>query len=272
MRKAVFTTIAAALAVPAGAAPLFPATPKPGTSHYLYQVVQTINGTTHHGWRTEFDLEASNGAVYAVIRKAAELGDAGWKPIAAVDDTCRAAMHGDRTSLARVKIYPLSEETAKDLGPSFMAACAPGGIFFPLTDILNVAIIPLSPRFRTNELRAVGQSLRYPGFVAAFDRAGEKIRETSSGGAVVLAALEGGRAVIDWRPDLADLDMNEQASKPPVALKGTEHWAFRLEIDRKTGIVERASTSYDDLDLAVVGAPASVPHVRISRSVLIERQ
>jgi hypothetical protein len=262
--------IAIAAALLAASAP-FPAVPAPGTHHYLYEVVETINGARRDGWRTEFDLVASKGTVDAVVRRSARFTAKGWEPVA-VDDSCRAAMHGDRSSLARVQLYPMSQATAKDLGASFLAPCAPAGIFFPLTDILNVAIIPMSPRFRTSELRSVGQSLRYPGFEAAFDRAGEAIRERSNGGAVALAALEPGRAVIDWRPDLADIDLVERANTPPLALKGTEHWAFRVEVDRKTGMLLRASTSYDDLDLTIVGAPASMPHVRIGRSVLIERE
>jgi hypothetical protein len=53
-----------------------------------------------------------------------------------------------------------------------------------------------------------------------------------------------------------------------VTLHGTEHWSFRIILDRRTGALLDAHTLYDDLDLAVVGAPGA-PHVAISRVVTI---
>ena len=72
--------------------------------------------------------------------------------------------------------------------------------------------------------------------------------------------------------DLADLELIERSQTPPMTMKGTEHWAFRLELDRASGAIVRAATTYDDLNLTIVGAPPSVPKVKISRTVLIERQ
>jgi hypothetical protein len=267
---AALAATAAAAAYADGPAPVR-AIPAPGVRHYLYEVIETVNGARHGGWRTEFDFVSSNGAIDAVVRKTSSFNGKIWEPVT-VDDACRAAMHGSADSLARVRLWPLPPEAARKLDSTFLDTCAPAGIFFPLTDILNVAVIPASPSFRTRELRQVGQTLHYEGFEAAFDHAGEAIKETSHGGEVRLAALDPRRAVIDWRPDLADLEMTERAQKPPMTLKGTEHWAFRLELDRASGAIVRAETIYDDLDLAIVGAPPGAPKVKISRSVLIERQ
>ncbi|MDB5694378.1 MAG: hypothetical protein JWO81_3441 [Alphaproteobacteria bacterium] len=270
LRAAILAAFAAT-AAPAGTQPPFRTMPTPGVRHYLYEVIQTINGTTRKGYRTEFDLEAKGGALFATIRTTAELDQGAWKPVLS-DAACRKAMSGTEARLARVQLYPLDPATAHSLGSSFLATCAPPAIFFPLTDILNVAIIPVSSAFRVGELRAVGETLAYPGFEAAFDRSGESIQETTHGGDVRLAALDPRRALIDWRPLPADITTVERSMQPPMTLRGKEHWAFRVEIDRRSGAIERASTSYDDLDLAIVGAPASVPHVRISRSVTIQRQ
>jgi hypothetical protein len=273
MKTTICITLAAAFAATAAhAAEPAPvrAIPAPGVRHYLYEVIETVNGARHDGWRTEFDFVSSNGAIDAVVRKASHFNGKGWEAVA-VDDACRAAMHGSANSLARVRLWPLPAKSARQLGSSFLDTCAPPGIFFPLTDILNVAIIPASPTFRTQELRQVGQSVRYQGFAAASDRAGEGIKETTHGGEMRLAALNPQRVVIDWRPDLADLELTESTQKPPMILKGTEHWAFRLEIDRASGAIARAATTYDDLDLTIVGAPGA-PKIKISRSVLIERQ
>jgi hypothetical protein len=273
LRAAILAALAgtAAAAAPAGPRPAFRTMPTAGVRHYLYEVVQTINGTTRKGYRTEFDLETKGGALFATLRATAELDQSGWKPVA-VDAACRKAMNGGEAGLARLRLYPLDPETAHGLGASFLATCAPPAVFFPLTDILNVVIIPLSGEFHANELRNVGDTHSFPGFTAAFDRAGESIRETTHGGDVRLAAIDSRRAVIDWQPAPADLHMIERGMTPPLTLQGTEHWAFRVELDRRTGAIERASTTYDDLDLKMVGMPDSVPHVRISRTVTIERQ
>jgi hypothetical protein len=258
--------IATMLAAAAGG-PAFRAPPAPGVRHYVYRATETVVGGPVHGYRTEFDLETSGGAIYAIVRKSVVL-DGTWKPVEP-DAACRAAMHGDGTSLARVKLSPLTPDAAKSLGQSFLAMCAPPGIFFPLTDILNVALIPTSERFRAAELKTVGQSLTYPGFEAAFDRSGIGIKETSPGGEISLVSLDPQHAVLDWKPAAADLELVEGANKPPVTLKGTEHFAFRVDVDRKTGAILRAATTYDDLDMKVMGAPDSIPHVRISRTVTI---
>jgi hypothetical protein len=262
---------ASAAAAPAGPRPPFRTMPTPGVRHYLYEVAQTINGTTHKGYRTEFDLEAKGGALVAIVRATAELDNGTWKTVVP-DPVCRKAMNGTETTLARVRLYPIDPKETQKLGASFLAECAPPAIFFPLTDILNVMIIPIPGPFRASELRKVGETLSYPGFDASYDRAGEHLEEAAHGGEMRLAALDPRRAVLDWRPLPADLTLVEKAMQTPTTLQGSEHFAFRVEIDRRTGAIERAATTYDDLDLKIVGAPDNVPHVRISRSVTIERQ
>jgi hypothetical protein len=258
------------LATMLAAAPLSPVyrqIPEPGLHRYVYQATETVVGGPVHGYRTEFDIEYAGGAIYAIIRKASVL-DGSLKPVE-LDAACRAALHGDETRLARVKLSPLSLEAAKTLGDSFLPNCAPAGIFFPLTDILNVVLIP-STHFNATGLKIVGQSLPFPGFEAAFDRAGIAIKETASGGEVSLASVDPDRAVIDWKPAAADLEILEEANKPPVRLRGTEHFAFRVEVDRRTGAIARAVASYDNLDMKVVGAPDSMPDLKITRAVSIE--
>jgi hypothetical protein len=257
-----------ALAAAQSANAVFPAQPKSGTRHYLYQATEKNGDHQTGGYRTEFDLETSGGAIYAIIRKSS-VYDGAWKPVEP-DAKCRAAMHGDSTSLARVKLSPMDPETAKNLGESFLPMCAPPGVFFPLTDILNVAIIPTSDRFHASELRTVGQSLNYPGFDAAFDRSGIGFKETSPGGAIKLSMLDKHSAVLDWQPATADLELIEKANQPPVHLKGTESFAFRVDVDRKTGFINRAAAMFDNLDMKVIGAPDSFPHLHITRMVTID--
>jgi hypothetical protein len=147
-------------------------------------------------------------------------------------------------------------------------------VFFPLTDILNVAVIATSNRFGVEKLKKAGDTAAYPAFTAHFDRADETLTETAHGGEVKLVSLDKRTAVIDWSPAPADLDLTEHpAPAQTVNLKGTEHWAFRLEFDARTGALLRARTTYDDLDLKVKldGVPADkAPRVAITRAVTVE--
>ena len=256
------------LAGAAWADPPFRRAATPGTRHYRYTVVQTIDRNVQRGYRVDFDLASgADGSVDAILLSSEALADGHWTATI-VDPACRTAMHGNAASLARVRLWPLASGTAAHLGNDFLDTCAPGGIFFPLTDILNAVIVPLSPTFGAAALRRQGQSVPYAGFTAAFDRAGESLHEVADGGELRLAALDRRQAVIDWLPVTAMLDLVERAGPSPVTLHGTEHWSFRIVLDRRTGAILDAHTLYDDLDLAVVGVPGA-SHVAISRMVTI---
>ncbi|MFL6727687.1 MAG: hypothetical protein ACJ8FS_14405 [Sphingomicrobium sp.] len=251
--------------------PVYRTAPTPGVRHYVYQVDQTINGTIHKGYRSDFDLETKSGAVFADIRSTAELVNGAWKPVVP-DPGCRKELNGGPASLARLQLYPIDPAKAHDLGASFLALCAPPAVFFPLTDILNVVVIPLGTPFGASKLRKVGDKISFQGFDAGYDRAGEELLEKAHGGETRLVALDFPRATLEWRPLPAELTLVEKTMNPPTTMQGSEHFAFRLDIERKTGAIERATTIFDDLDLKIVGAPDNVPHVRISRTVTIERR
>ena len=275
--RALALSLAASVAVCANAAHAAPSLklmPNPGVTAYRYEVLETVNGAPQQGYRVDYDIEVNRaGEIWAVIRSAQEQpGRDAWRAVAA-DDACRTKMRGDKSALARVKLWPSHAASAKALGSDFLDDCAPPAVFFPLTDIMNVEVIPLSPTFSTPKLHKVGDVAHYDGFTAAFDRTGESLKETAHGGDVTLVALDTQKAVIDWAPLPADLDLIEKHDAQPLHLNGTEHFAFRLEIDQRTGAVVRAHTTYDDLDLLVqmAGVPADkAPRVKISRTVTIE--
>jgi len=258
--------VAALLSVAANRA-IYRRPPSQGLRHYRYESSQMVGGRSANGYRMDFDLEYSGGAVYAIVRNSFTF-DGTWQSVEP-DADCRAAMHGDKDSLARVKLSPLQPDVARSLGAAFLPLCAPPGIFFPVTDILNVALIP-TPHFRATELTQVGQSLPCAGFHAAFDRAGVTMRESSPACEISLVSLDRRNAAVDWKPALADLQLVKNVNGHSVTLAGTEHFAFESVVDRRTGELERARTAYDDLDLKIVGAPDTVPHVRITRTVTIE--
>jgi hypothetical protein len=189
----------------------------------------------------------------------------------AVDPACAAALHAKPGELAEVRLFPLTPEQAK-LGDAFLPNCAPAGVFFPLTDILNVVLIQSSDTFHLRDLKKVGQSASFAGFTTSVDRPEISMTETSTGGSISLAGIEKGRALVDWKPDISKLDLVEKdAGGPgkPFTLSGTEHFAFRVQIDVKTGTLERADTLYDDLDMTVQipGGQGPSPRVAIKRIV-----
>lgn len=276
--RAVLALSLAAAGAGAGSAawaggPPFPVPARPGLHRYTYQVAEIVNGKLQHAYRTGFDLETTAaGATDVIVRTAEESADGKAWTTVPVSDACKAAMRAPPDGIARARLWPLDEAAAKRLGSSFLDECAPGGVFFPLTDILNVVIIPLSPRFRVSALRHKGDTAHYEGFTSTFNRAGEDFSETSHGGDVSLPSLADGKAVIDWNSADADLVIDETSNAQPIRLSGTEHWAFRLTLDARTGALIEAHTPYDSLDLKAhaAGMPegASAP-VKITRTVSI---
>jgi hypothetical protein len=275
MKPICYAVLALSLATTAGAQaadrPPFRTSPLPGLHAYSYEVIETINGKVQAGYRMKFDLETSAaGATDAIVRSAEQLQGGAWQAVTATD-ACKSAMRAPAGGLARVRLWPAAEGVSKGLGSGFLDTCAPAGVFFPLTDILNVAVIPASPTFSVGKLRRAGDHAHYDGFDAEYQRNGESLKETTHGGEVSLVSL-GSQAVIDWAPATAELDLVENAGGQPVHLKGTEHFAFRVTLDTRTGALIEAHTTYDDLDL--VARMANMPEgpgmpQKITRAVAI---
>jgi hypothetical protein len=264
--------IAIAAGLAAGAATRPPRlTPTAGSTLFRYEVRQTMAGEVS-GWRTKYRLQTDGhrGAV-AIVLQSEALDHGAWSPVT-VDPGCRAAMHAGPGELAEVRLSPLSPEAAK-LGDAFLALCAPPGVFNPITDLLNVTLIQTSTSFRIDALRRAGDTAQFAGFSTSLSRPTLEMSETSAGGEITLVGVEEGRALVDWKPTPSRLHLvNRLASGQQVPLDGTEHFAFRLEIDVSTGALRSAHTLYDDLDLtaAVPGVPTNrQPRLKITREVAI---
>ena len=213
--------------------------------------------------------DGQGGAVAMVLQSEA-LDHGTWSPVT-VDAACRSAMHAGPGELAEVRLAPLSQEAAM-LGEAFLAMCAPPGIFNPITDILNVALIQTAKPFRIDALRRPGDTVSFAGFSTSLKRPNLEMSETSDGGEMSLTGVEEGRALVDWKPSPSQLHLvNKLPSGQQIPLDGTEHFAFRLEIDARTGALRSARTLYDDLDLtaAVAGPADRQPRLRITREVAI---
>ncbi len=268
------STLAAASSAAARPAPPWRTPTAAGVRSYRYEGREIAPGSTK-GYRVDFRIRSSAaGAQVAEIIRSATFDGKTWTPVT-IDPPCAVALHARQGELAVIALYPLSAEQAK-LGDAFLARCAPAGVFFPITDILNVALILASDRFHLNDLRQAGQSAAFAGFSTSLDRLGVTMAESSDGGATSLASVDKDRAVVEWKPLPARLDLVERdAAGPgkPVHLSGTERFAFRVVIDARSGALERADTLYDDLDLAVdvAGLPQDkLPHMAIRRTVSIE--
>ncbi len=246
--------------------------PMPGAWTYRYEA-REITGDKVDGYNVDYRLKADrSGRITAVILKA-ETVDGNTVTPAKVDADCAKALGAKPGELAEIQLAPMTAERAK-LGDAFMASCAPKAVFFPITDILNVTLIQASDAFHLASLKAPGDAADFDGFDTSFERLDMRFAETSDGGRVKLADVKDGRALVDWLPTPSRLTIVNGQVPKAVTLYGTEHFAFRLEIDANSGVLEKAYALYDDLDMKVrlLGVPDdSQPVVKLRRSVTIER-
>lgn len=266
--------LAVALASAACATTPF-AAPQPGVAHYVYTEKEVTPGQPDSGYRVAFDFDTKAGpAITAIVTSAEVRSGASYKP-ATIDPACRTALKAGPGEIARIKVYPLSKEESA-MGAAFMATCAPEALFFPLTDIVNVALIVASPQFGADKLKAVGDSRRFGAFSTTIDRPDNAFTASSPGGTTSLTALTPARATLDWEADpMAIVVIHRTPGTPEVKLSGTERFGFRVDVDRRTGALLRAATPSDALDVTVSmpGLPPGVtPRMTVTRDVLIERR
>ena len=256
----------AAIAAPAQAqSPKW--TPEAGTRPYRYVAVQHLPDKSDQGFRMDFTLESDGkGGLVAVVLRAEHGKPDAWEA-AEVDDACRTALHARPGELARITLAPVAPAVAASLDENFMAKCAPQDIFSPMTDILNVAQVQFAPHFGLAQLAKAGDTRRFPAFAVKIDRFDIAATLASPGGSTTLRALTPDRATIDWVSDpmRVDILMRGAMSGADVKLAGTENFAFRIEIDPRTGALLGATTPTDKLDLTMTlpgGFSQPMPIVR----------
>jgi hypothetical protein len=260
----------AASAASAGQTAPWPTPAKAGAQVFRYEAQEAAPGSIK-GYRTDFRLRTEHaGGVTAEIISSQTFDGKTWTPVAA-DPACLAAMGARPGELATVRLYPMTPERAR-LGDAFLAACAPAGVFFPLTDILNVTLILASDTFGVRKLAAPGDKASFAGFSTTLDRLGIQMAEASDGGEVTLVSMDEDQATLDWKPTTSKITLVEQAGGSAVHLSGTETFAFRLVVGRRTGALVRAQSIHDDLDLAIAapGLPVDKPpRMAVKRTVSI---
>lgn len=263
---------AAALALPATAAAQSPAwTPEAGTHPYRYESIQHVPGQADLGFRLDYDLASDGkGGLAAIVRAAWQRNGTDLTPVP-VDDGCRAAMGAQPGEIARIRLFPVSTAAAESMGPEFLADCAPPPVFFPMMDILNVALVQLAPQFGAATLRKPGDSYRFAAYQTHADRSAIKIDVSSPGGTNALTALTPTRATLLWTSDPLSVHVlnRKAANGADLVLDGTENFAFEVAVDPRNGVLLGAAATHDQLDviLDIAGVPP-IP-AKISRDVTI---
>ncbi|THD82515.1 MAG: hypothetical protein E7812_01315 [Phenylobacterium sp.] len=247
--------------------------PQAGERLYRYEVREVRPGATE-GYSMDYRLRTEpGGGVVAVILRAETVAGETRTPVR-LDPACATALHAEPGELAEVRLHPLTPELAK-LGEAFLALCAPPALFFPLTDILNVTLIQASDVFHIDRLGPKTRTAAFAGFSTHLRRPGIEMTESSDGGQISLADPVAGRVLVDWAPTLSRLELIQGDSATPggpVALNGTERFAFRLEIDPRSGVLEHAYALHDDLDLQMTPPGAAQPlRLQVRREVDIRR-
>jgi hypothetical protein len=270
----------AALFVPAcattAAGPPFAAQAQPGVTRYHYELVEHISNQPDKGYRLDYDLAVGRDhGVVAIVHHASEL-TAGASHDVSVDPACAQALHARSGELARVTLWPLDPAAATAMNESFMAMCAPAAIFYPITDILNVVLVQSSDRFKLATLRRPGDQARFEGYSTHFSRLGAIVQVSAQGGSTTLTSFDPHNVVVDWASDPMSINIIHLAdsASPEVHLGGVENFAFRLQIDPRTGIVQNATATHDELNLVVAipgMAPSLAPRLQITRAVTIAR-
>lgn len=224
--------------------------PAPGSYPYSYQAIQHVPGGDNEGYRLDYNLVAdAQGGLVVVVLRAQHRAGGQWAD-ATVDDTCRAALHAGKGELARVTLLPLAPEAVQGLGEPFLALCAPQDIFFPMLDLLNVALIQ-SPHFGIAALSTPGDSHRFAAFDNSFNRGNFTGNAVAPGGAIRWVSADGDRATVDWAPDPTTLKviMRGAANGADMRMEGTQRKTLRVVIDRRSGALLGATAPFDSLNV-----------------------
>lgn len=242
-----------ALAAPAHAqAPRW--IPEAGSYPYRYETVTNVPNAPGQRFRIDYDLVSDGkGGIVAVVKAAgASTNGTEWSDVE-VDDTCRAALHGQGTELARVTLWPLALTTITNLDTGFMAECAPTEIFFPMLDVLKFTLIQVAPHFRLNELQKPGDTRPFPGQKTEFDRLDTVLSVDSPGGTLQYASLDQGRATIGYHADPSKVRMIHRRaySGADITLTGTESAVHQIVIDTRTGVLLSVETTRSELDMVM---------------------
>ena len=166
----------------------------------------------------------------------------------AIDSTCRRLAGADGGEFARISITPPAPIDR------LLPVCMPEDLFGAATDLLAIFMIQQQPRFRARELTGPGASLPFPGYEATWTRPPAVImaRITSDSGRITVESVDANLARIHWNSSPMTVRILRDITPGTRALLyGTEWFAIRLDVDRRSGELQRATTTVDSLSLAM---------------------
>ncbi len=246
-----FVAIAAPAQAQAQAPRWFPAA---GTYPYRFETSSVVPNAPGNSFRLDFDLVSDGkGSLVAVIRGAWHREGAPEWSDAEIDADCRKAMGAQGDELGRVKLWPFAPDAAGNLDKGLVADCAPAEIFFPITEILTVVQIQVSPQFGLEKLAKPGDTYQFAPYKIALDRNDTVLDLEATGGTLQFASAVPGRATIAYQPHPSKVTIIHRRaySGADVTLKGTASGAIRLEIDPGTGVLLGAEAVGDRLDVTM---------------------
>jgi len=145
-----------------------------------------------------------------------------------------------------------SIELTEGLDPArLVPQCVPEGLFGATTDLVSILLVH-HKFFGITALKVAGDSSRFPSFNSEWSRNEPAVhaRVAAPGGAIRLATLEPGRAIIEWRPDPMEVTIVRRvAPSMAVVLRGQERFGLEVTVDPRTGALVGARSTEDRLDL-----------------------
>ena len=228
--------------------------PAAGTYPYRFETSTEIPNAPGNSFRLDYDLVSDGkGSLVAVVRGAWTRQSAPEWSDAEIDAECRKAMGAQGDELGRVTLWPVAPDMATSLGAGFMADCAPAELFFPITDILTVVQIQVSPQFGLAKLAKPGDSYQFAPYKIALDRNDTVLDLQGTGGTVQFASAVPGRATIGYHPNPSNISIIHRRaySGADVTLTGTASGVIRLEINPDTGVLLGAEAVGDKLDVTM---------------------
>lgn len=228
--------------------------PAAGTYPYRFETSSVVPNMPGESFRLDYDLVSDGKGVLVAVVKGAwrRQGAPEWSD-AEVDAECRKAMGAQGDELARIKLWPFAPEMAANLGKGLVADCAPTELFFPLTEVLTVVQIQVSPQFGLEKLAKPGDTYQFAPYKIALDRDDTVLDLQATGGTLRFDAAVPGRATIGYHPNPSNVTILHRRAYngADVTLKGTASGAMKLEIDPGTGVLLGAEAVGDRLDVTM---------------------
>lgn len=230
-----------------------------GSVSYVFTSSQTSPGGTSRVRVTFTLLTSAAGSESAVITGYEHASGGGAFSAGEISPSCRDRLTARPGAVAVLPITPPPHRLA-DLLPD----CVPEDLFGAASDILPLLMIQMQPAFRAQELRVVGDRLRFAGYETAWRLPPTLLdaRVAADSGVVSLDSLTPSRTVIGWNTSPMQVDLLRLlAPGRRTLLSGREWFWARVVVDPRSGRLLSGHTVVDSLalEMMVPYADSTVP-------------